>query len=180
MSTPICIPGNGKNTPRNQFTRQCIAEALFRLLESRHLEDISVTELSRCAGISRMTFYKYYQTKQDVLTDFLNEMVTAYVQWIAREEASLTFRDYAQVLNCLEYFKTYGKYIHTLVRAGLYGLVIDAVNGYMEKYVRPISRESDYALYYYAGALCNIFVKWVENGMRESPSEIAAFVKLHA
>lgn len=40
-------------------------------------------------------------------------------------------------------------------------------------YVLPTSQYGRYELYYYSGALCNIYMKWVESGLKETPEEIA-------
>lgn len=58
----------------------------------------------------------------------------------------------------------------------MYSVIINAVNDYMDTYVLPASRYSRYELYYYAGALCNIYIKWLESGMLEAPEEIAKMV----
>ena len=58
----------------------------------------------------------------------------------------------------------------------MYSVIINAVNNYMDTYVLPISHYSRYELYYYAGALCNTYIKWVESGMIEAPEEIARMV----
>jgi len=39
---------------QNAFNRQCISEALIRLMETKSYDDISVTEICRMAGVSRM------------------------------------------------------------------------------------------------------------------------------
>lgn len=49
----------------------------MRLLERKHIDDISVSELCKEAQINRTTFYRHYQTPHDVLMeielDFVNE-----------------------------------------------------------------------------------------------------------
>ena len=61
----------------------------------------------------------------------------------------------------------------------MYSVIINALNNYMDTYVLPVSNRSRYELYYYAGALCNTYIKWVESGMRESPEEISEIVYRH-
>ena len=41
---------------QNAFNRQCISEALIRLMETKAYDDISVTEICRMAGVSRIYF----------------------------------------------------------------------------------------------------------------------------
>lgn len=58
-------------------TRAAVKQALLEILESKHLSDVSVSELSAAAGISRSTFYCNYQNVQEVfealISDFLDE-----------------------------------------------------------------------------------------------------------
>ena len=57
-------------TKRNLFTRQCIGQAITELLKSGDFEHITVSDIVKKAGVSRMTFYKYYHTKNDVIKDY--------------------------------------------------------------------------------------------------------------
>ena len=47
-------------------TEPAIKDALLRLLESKKLADVTVSELSREAGVSRSTFYEHYGNPADV------------------------------------------------------------------------------------------------------------------
>ena len=57
----------GSSSQANQFAKQCLAEALVRLMEERELDDISVTDICKAAGFSRMAYYRNFQSKRDVL-----------------------------------------------------------------------------------------------------------------
>lgn len=61
-------------------TRQWLEEALFDLLATkRSLQNISIAELSEHAQISRRTFYRYYHSKEQVLTDYLDRLIQGYI-----------------------------------------------------------------------------------------------------
>ena len=61
-------------------TRQWLEEALFDLLATkRSLQNISIAELSEHAQISRRTFYRYYHSKEEVLTDYLDRLIQGYI-----------------------------------------------------------------------------------------------------
>ena len=62
----------------------------------------------------------------------------------------------------------------------MHAVIMNALNSYMDTYVLPTSKFSRYELYYYAGALCNTYLKWIESGMHETPDEIATMVKFAA
>ena len=50
--------------------------------------------------------------------------------------------------------------------------MIDAINEYAELYVAPSYPGSVYDLYYYAGALLNVFLHWEKNGKEEPIDDI--------
>ena len=41
----------------------------------------------------------------------------------------------------------------------------------------PLYTGSVYDLFFYSGAMLNIFIKWEENGKKESPEELAGIIK---
>lgn len=166
-------------TKRNRFTRMCIGEALLTLLADNDYDSIKISDIVAKAGISRMTYYNYYHSKTDILDDYLQEVVALYMRSAAEEEEKNTigvFQDYNHILHALKFFDQYSNFFLTLAHAGLYSVIINAVNRYMEEQVLPHSNESIYALYFYSGALINTFMKWEENGKVESVEEIAKIV----
>ena len=48
-----------------------IANTLLALMKEKPYDEISVSELCRCAGISRQTFYSLYQSKENVVIRIL-------------------------------------------------------------------------------------------------------------
>ena len=170
---------DSNKTKRNRFTRMCIGEALISLMGQSDYDSIKISDIVTKAGISRMTYYNYYRTKTDVLEDYLQEMVADYLR--SANETDIKekiggFQDYEHILHALTFFDQYSNFFLTLIHAGLYSIIIDAVNRFMEEQVMPVYPRSVYRLYYYSGALLNTFLKWEENGKIESAEEIAEII----
>lgn len=166
-------------TARNQYIRMCIAETLIQLMASKSLDEITVTALVKVANVSRMTFYKYYTSKQEVLEDYMYEIMNAYVEETRQRNDIGIFHELKHICHCFEFFRTYSDSIQILVCANMYSVIINALNDYMDTYVLSSFPYSRYELYYYAGALCNTYIKWIESGMQETPEEIARLVYRH-
>lgn len=159
---------------RTRFTRMCIGEAVFALMDVKEYEKIKVSDIVKRAGVSRMTFYHYYETKEDALADFLHEIVAGYVRdRVAEKEKVGRFQEMSSIVHALKYFDQYSVFILKLVHAGLYHIVIDAMNEYMMKRVQPRYKIPAYELYFYGGALLNVFIQWEKGGKKESVEEIA-------
>lgn len=78
-----------KENQRILLTKRLLQEGLLRLLETKDLEKISVTELCREAGINRATFYNHYDSPQSLLADIeLN--IRAKMEEMVHPPASLS------------------------------------------------------------------------------------------
>lgn len=58
-----------KHDLRVAVTKRMIKEGLLQLLEEKTLEKIRINELCEKAGVNRATFYRHYNTPQDVLRE---------------------------------------------------------------------------------------------------------------
>ena len=150
----------------------CIGEAVFSLMDTKEYEKIKVSDIVKRAGVSRVTFYHYYETKEDALTDFFHEIVAGYIRE-CREEKVGRFHDRSSIIHALKYFDRYAVFILKLVDAKLLYIVQDAMNDYMSRRIMPKYKIPEYELYFYGGALLNVFLKWQQDGKKESAEEIA-------
>ncbi len=172
--------GGANLTTRNQCVRPCIAPSLLKLIEDKPLEKITITEVVNNANVSRMTFYKYYKSKLEVLSDYMYEIVNDYMEETKTRTDIGEFHDYKHICHCFTFFQQYSSFLLTLIHSNMHAVIMNALNNYMDTYVLQASEFSRYELYYYAGALCNTYLKWIESGMQETPDEIATMVKFAA
>ena len=63
------IVGEKKKTQRNRFTRMCMGDALVNIMQQKAYDKISVSDIVKKAGVSRMTYYNYYETKDELVKD---------------------------------------------------------------------------------------------------------------
>ena len=56
--------GNAKTT---EFLKECMADALIKILKTKPIEKISVPEIVEVASVGRTTFFRNFTTKNDFL-----------------------------------------------------------------------------------------------------------------
>ena len=71
-------------------TKKAIKSALFRLMETKDISDITISELTTCANVNRRTFYTHYRC----LTDILNEIESDLVQELSVLLSKIDLHDY--------------------------------------------------------------------------------------
>lgn len=162
----------GVKTKRNKFTRMCIGESIIALMHETAYDNIKISDVARKAGVSRMTFYQYYATKEEALSDYLDEIVEEYIM---SEGGTVKTHQlgYDNVLRALNFFDRYSDFFLSLVEARRHSFVMDAVNEYVAQYLMPENPKSSYEIYYHAGALFNVFLQWELSGKKEPVEEIA-------
>ena len=161
---------------RTLKTRMAIGNAILDELEEKELNSISITDVIKRADVSRMSYYRYYESLYDALCDYLNIIVTGYMIEGGEENDPSVFMKLEHIEFSLNYFDRYARYFMILNRNGLSNILIDAVNEYMMKNILPQKKLHMYELYAYAGALLNSFLKWEEDGKRESAHNVASMI----
>jgi AcrR family transcriptional regulator len=78
MTPPAKAPERGRRAkrPTGDEREQLIRETLESLLEEKSFHEISIDDLAKGAGISRPTFYFYFESKEAVLLSLLDEIVS--------------------------------------------------------------------------------------------------------
>lgn len=69
--------------PRVRKTRRGLQEAFVRLILKKGYDDISIQDIATEAEAARVTFYRHYRDKEELLTDCLN---TLYEELVSKTE----------------------------------------------------------------------------------------------
>ncbi|MBQ8638889.1 MAG: TetR/AcrR family transcriptional regulator [Lachnospiraceae bacterium] len=158
-------------TLRSRSTRLCIGNALIQLMNEQKFEEIRINDIVSKAGVSRMTYYKYYVSKVDVLRDYLQEMILEYDQERRKRFSHSVFtRD--QVMHCIRFFEPYSAMLQTLGASGYTQMITNLINQYLSECLLPGSGLTDYEVFYYSGAVIGMYFRWINTGKKESVMEL--------
>ena len=94
------------------------------------------------------------------------------------EKLENDFFRYEEILLIFRSFKTYKKFILSVYKVGLAYIYLDLFDQELENHMgdMPYNDIHRYKVYFYSGALYNVFLKWLQNGMKEHPSAMASMV----
>ena len=158
------------------LVKKCIVDSLLLLMNEKDFDEISITEICNKAGVSRMTYYRNYYNKDDIIIEYLKDIAEDFKKeshsWMQKNE--YTNKNVIRFL--FAYFEKYSYCVITLRKANLSGLLQECLNNYLETETNMLKRQDPYEKYHmysYAGALFNVYMKWIDNGMKESVDEMA-------
>ena len=79
------------NENTKKLTRQCLQEALIILLEKKKFEEISVTDICKKAGVSRMAFYSNFLSKEELFKHIVTTLNSDFISAVGTPFSSVTF-----------------------------------------------------------------------------------------
>lgn len=171
-----------RENQRIKVTKRMLYEALVRLLEKKSINEISVTELCREAGINRATFYKHYSTPNDILVEIIRAHLTRLVDI---QKSSDIKSDLLQILEAsCQYIYDNASFFRLVMTndldSSLYVRFFSSLTNCPELSVAisPSFDEVDRSLIstFVACGGYHLIRHWLVNRIPKSPSEIAALI----
>lgn len=161
-----------KRKEANLRVKKNITIALFQLMHEKSFSEISITELIKRAGVARVSFYRNYESKEDVLITLIDDILEQYRDTIDSNESN--FYTYGNVRRSFEFFKEYDELALDLYRFGYGSIILEKLNRFHEEVAGTMPNNSveKYRLYMYMGSLFNTAVMWIQNGEKEDMEDI--------
>lgn len=159
-----------KKQETNAFVKECITEALLQLMKEKTLSEIAITEIVERAGVARVSFYRNFTSKENVIEQHLILLIR---EWGRNFEEKGDRDLFAQTL--LEHFYAHKDFYLLLYKQGLSSMIYENIRGAcrldlagnnMERYIKSM----------FAGAVFGWLDEWMRQGMPESPEELALLV----
>ena len=71
-----------KRKEANLRVKSHIVHALMDLMKEKSYEEISISEITVRAGVSRVSYYRNYGSKEDILTETLEQLMDRFLKEI--------------------------------------------------------------------------------------------------
>lgn len=161
---------NSKPLTKN---KSAIMNAYLALLQSKEDEQITIEQIAEATGMHRRTFYRYFHTKQEVLTYYLTYLFRQYIddmhveEGITFEKITYTFFAFSHQ-NCgiLEIIVQNNMEVYLLELFNSFSILLEPLCKQEE------TEENQYAVSYRIGGFWNVMLKWLKNGRKETPEEM--------
>ena len=163
------------NKETNRLTREAICTALVLLMKEESFNKISITDIVRRAGVSRTAYYSNYSSKQEILYDLVDSLISEVNQKLLpytdeRTGKAKQPRIFIKVM--FEVFYEQQNIYKTLYNAHFNHIILDRLNDSMLSHLKDRSDENIYRIYFNAGALYNVFSKWIQSDLSKTIDEM--------
>ncbi len=165
------------NFERNSYVRKQITRTLFEALKKEDINDISISDLCELAGVGRASFYRNYESKEDVLIQYSRQLIIDWGKQFENDPKSSFFNVFGSLFH---HIKKNAEFYTILEKQNMSYLLLDAI-----KNKTNLSKDDPnidaYGKAFFAYGLFGWISEWIQRGMKESPDEInALFVQNQA
>lgn len=167
---------NKTGNKRKRASKEQMFKALFELIQTKRLQDISVSELCKMAQVNRTTFYNHYDNvgalAQDARQSILNEYVHQFdgnTDGYTPENLLIMFRHF---YNNQIIYRTYFRLKPS------YKELLDFYDRDLARRYYPGQSENlmRYHAEFFAAGITAIIKKWLADGCKETPEEMTKIV----
>ena len=153
-------------------TKDLFENALLVLLKQYTYKEITITQIAQEANLSRKTFYRTFEGKDELLQYIFTSLYKQCENEIVEKKA----QHYWDVVQCyFDFWESHKNLLDLLNNSGLLPLFFDNAYQYSFKkfeYIRSkevsdyLSSELPYLLAYSVGGMHSMLLKWVEDDMK--------------
>ena len=161
---------NTKNNRRKKESREKLEGAFMEVLESKDLNQISVSELCKRAGLNRSTFYANYLDIYD-LADKVKARVEAEVNQLYARELAMSYNS-NDFLKLFRHIRDHQLFYKTCFKLGYdSSYQITRYDTHLTKLYFD-DRYVEYHIEFFRAGFNQIVRMWLDRGCPETPEEI--------
>ncbi len=162
------------NEQKNTYVKKQITAALLALLKEKPLSEISVSELTSRAGIGRVSFYRNYESKEDILKEESERLIR---EWGRLYESNPESAPETLFPSLFDFYRDHKDFYTTLYHAGMSSIMMDTIVGTIR--ITPEMQNLEaYMKSFWAYGIYGWMLEWIKRGMQESGKELLTLFSL--
>ena len=161
-----------KKDKRAERSAELICNAIEKLMQDKDYQDITISDIQHASGVSRSTFYRNFDTQDDVLRLMCDR---GFDEVFSKKNGLIVS------VNCFNYWYDNSDILEALMKAGHVDYFAQAFNAHLIERNILIKHLNSEAEYQYFSSLLSygivgILTAWIERGRKESKAELMPIV----
>lgn len=159
-----------------------IINTFRELVMKKDFEKLLVAEISKAAGISRKTFYQYFKDKNEIVEHIVYGSIIQPMKHMRNlsgtfEFPSLTIMSwlYEQLYKDRLFYSRISRFTG---QNSFLELMLSFTSDLVYERFKSLNiseQEKEYSIYFYAASHTMVLTKWMNDGMKITPEEMASF-----
>jgi len=160
------------NEEKNTYVKTQITKAMLTLLEQYEFDEISISQITSFAQVSRNSFYRNYENKEDILLQYVRKLFTDWRTQCEKRAPSSTADLYGDLFQHLIDHRDFYLLLKKRNQFHLFLTVLLEQTGPKPEHENMWA----YTLAFIAYGTYGWIEEWVARGMQESGAVMAALL----
>ena len=161
----------GSKSKTNLFLKECLADALIKLLETKPFDKITISEIVELAGVGRTTYFRNFSSKEEMLSF---KFLLLWDRWA--DEHGLIKRkafSYGNLRPFFEFNYSIRPLLELVYKRNVQSALFMSFHSYMTPQLEP---SECYRISFYSYGLFGLLEEWIAGGFAETPEEMEQIV----
>ncbi len=158
---------------RNKQVKERLTKAMINLSSKKGWENITISDIIKESKVARATFYRNFESIDELINYGIDQFHSDY--WENAPKSCSNFLCEEMLEYTFTFFKQNKDLILSYCNYGTSSSILDIITeGMILSFGdMPSTSPLRYKLYYYSGALYNMMLYWLKDGMNESEKKMA-------
>lgn len=171
---------------RVRVTHTLLKDALYKLVQTKSVQEITIKDLCFEANINRTTFYTHFASVQDLIEKLESELWVELLLLIKHSEKDINYFSNQIFFDVYDLSDKYHELFKLLIIKNADPHFVEKVyslgrSAFKSSFKKSKTTKDDSRMEYYYISVLNSFIGilrlWLSNGMKETPQEMAETTK---
>lgn len=164
------------NEEKNTYVKSKILESTISLLSKKKISEISISEVVEDAMVARASFYRNFQSIEDVLYKEENRLVAEFnKKYKTNEHQNIKIFFY----ELAKHLKEHQQFYEVLYKSNLTHIVQETIQEKMKKHIYPKNNIERFGLSFFSYGIYGWILSWIQNGMKDNPEDLLKMMELY-
>lgn len=174
------------NNRRTSKSRKELKNALILLMEKKNFSAITITDIVTFADLNRGTFYKHYQSKEELLNELIDDvmegLIKSYKDPYLHTDKFMVSELTTSSIKIFEHVASYSNFYTIIVNSnvlpGFQNKICDILKQLVQQDLEVVTTTNtrinpDLLASYNAYALFGLIIEWVKGGFKYTSNHMA-------
>lgn len=169
------------STPQSLLRQKKMSQVLVEMLQMQSFHEITVSALCKRADVPRKAFYRYFDSKNDVISYLANEVVEETFMKAELSAYAGKTSQFQSILGMTQYWYEHQDLLRALADQECLGIFYQTYITSMQELVHNVvgvkEHERSYVLSFFASSFLFIFINWQQQNFDKPPVELAKLIE---